>query len=129
MINSQIYLGFLQIQSINSKTFGEYNISVLRDARILEDKLKALGYKSDKDGTFKYCRQLLDNNLLVRSSMALTDETFENSPAWLKDMFNRYPDNITKKYLVNLTKTFNKKGKYKKPSVDLTQMVRDKRGR
>ena len=129
LINSQIYLGFLQIQSINSKTFGEYNISVLRDARILEDKLKALGYKSDKDGTFRYCRQLLDNNLLVRSSMALTDETFENSPAWLKDMFNRYPDNITKKYLVNLTKTFNKKGKYKKPSVNLTKVARNKRGR
>lgn len=129
LINSKIYMGMLDIQMIYRKTFDYYNINVMRDARILEDKLKALGYKPEKDGTFKWCRRLLDNNLLVRSSIAVTDETFEKAPAWAKDMYNRYRDNIVKKYLVNLTKAFTKKGKHKKPSVNLTKVARNKRGR
>ena len=104
LINSKIYNRLLNIQKINSRVFDHYNLSVLQDARILEDRLKNRGFKPDKDGTFGYCRELLDNNLLVRSSVALTDETFKTAPVWVKDMYHRYKLNIDKKYLVDLTK-------------------------
>lgn len=102
LINTKIYNHLLNIQKLNSKAFEQYNINILQDARKMEDKLKAAGVKSQKDGSFDLCRRLLDANLLVRSSVALTNETFQNSPAWVKDIYNRYYRNIDKKYLVDI---------------------------
>lgn len=111
LINSKIYIHLLNIQKLNSKAFEQYNINILQDARKMEDKLKAAGVKSQKDGSFDLCRRLLDANLLVRSSVALTNETFQNSPAWVKDIYNRYYRNIDKKYLVDIRTYQAKNGK------------------
>lgn len=129
LINAKIYNRLLNIQKLNSQAFDYYNLSVLQDARILEDRLKNRGFKPDKDGTFGYCRELLDNNLLVRSSMALTDKTFEKAPAWLKDMYQRYKLNVDKKYLVKLLSKYNKKGKQKTTTTNLAKMACKRRGR
>lgn len=112
LLNTKIYNHLLNIQRLNSQAFDYYNLSVLKDARVLEDTLKSLGYQPKQGNTFEYCQQLLDSNLLVRSSVALTAETFEKSPAWVKDIYNRYQNNVAKKYLVDLTKVKrNKRGR------------------
>lgn len=104
VLNSKIYNRLLNIQKLNREAFDDYNISILQDMRKMEDRLKRAGVKSEKDGTYKLCRDLADANILVRSSVALTDDTFKNSPAWVKDIYKRYSENIDKKYLVDLRK-------------------------
>ncbi len=102
LLNSKIYQHLLNIQKLNSKAFEQYNLNILRDVRRMEDQLKLSGVKAQNDGSYDLCRQLIDANLLVRSSMALTDDTFQNCPAWVKDIYNRYAYNIDKKYLVDI---------------------------
>jgi len=102
ILNTRIYNHLLNIQRFNRTAFDDYNISVLQDMRKMEDRLKRAGVKAEKDGTYKLCRDLADANILVRSSIALTDDTFKNSPAWIKDIYKRYSKNIDKKYLVDL---------------------------
>ena len=110
LINAKIYKHLLNIQKLNSSAFEQYNLNILQDARKMEDRLKAAGVKPKSDGSYDLCCQLIDANLLVRSSMALTNDTFKNSPAWVKDMYNRYYRNVDKKYLVDIrTYTSNNK--------------------
>ena len=102
VLNAKIYNRLLNIQKLNREAFDDYNLNVLQDMRRMEDRLKRAGVKPDKDGTYKLCRDLADTNILVRSSVALTDDTFKNTPAWVKDIYKRYSKNIDKKYLVDL---------------------------
>lgn len=104
LLNTKIYLCLLNIQKLNSQSFERYNLSVLQDMRKMEDKLKASGCSPTADGTYPLCKQLLDKNLLVRSSMALMDNSFSKSPAWVRDIYRRYYKNIDAKYLVDLRK-------------------------
>ena len=94
----------LNIQKLNSNSFERYNMLVLRDMRKMEDQLKASGCLADADGTYPLCRKLLDKNLLVRSSRALTDDSFSTYPEWVKDVYRRYYQNVDAKYLVDLRK-------------------------
>ncbi|MBE6445313.1 MAG: hypothetical protein E7019_04595 [Alphaproteobacteria bacterium] len=113
VLNAKIYKQLLSMQKINANGFELYNLSVMQDMRKAEDRLKALGIKPEKDGTYALCRELADKCLLVRSSMALTDETFDNSPAWAKDIYKRYSKDIDKKYLVDIRTNkirYNKQG-------------------
>lgn len=102
LLNTQIYICLLNIQKLNSSSFERYNLSVLQDMRKVEDQLKRRGIAPQPDGTYPICRELLDKNLLVRSSMALMDDSFDKSPAWVRDVYARYYKNIDAKYLVDL---------------------------
>ncbi len=104
LLNSKIYMCLLNIQKLNSNSFERYNMLVLQDMRKMEDQLKASGCLADADGTYPLCRKLLDKNLLVRSSKALTDDSFSTYPAWVKDVYRRYYQNVDAKYLVDLRK-------------------------
>jgi len=104
LLNTKIYLCLLNIQKLNSRSFERYNMSVLQDMRNMEDRLKASGCKSGADGTYPLCRKLLDKNLLVRSSVALMNDSFSSAPAWVRDVYRRYYQNVDAKYLVDLRK-------------------------
>ena len=109
LLNTKIYICLLNIQKLNSRSFERYNMSVLQDMRKMEDQLKAKGCAAAADGTYPLCRKLLDKNLLVRSSMALMDSSFSSAPAWVKDVYRRYYQNINVKYLVDLRKNKTRK--------------------
>lgn len=109
VLNTKIYLCLLNIQKLNSQSFERYNLSVLQDMRKMEDRLKTSGCRPSADGTYPLCKKLLDKNLLVRSSSALMDDSFSSSPAWVRDVYRRYYQNVNAKYLVDLRK--NKKQK------------------
>ncbi len=111
VLNSKIFNQHLSMQKINSQAFEDYNLSVLQDARKMEDRLKRAGVRPEQDGSYSLCRKLLDANLLVRSSKALTDESFTKVPAWAKDIYNRYKKNVDKKYLVDIRTQKTKSGR------------------
>ncbi|MBQ9732301.1 MAG: hypothetical protein IJV97_04360 [Alphaproteobacteria bacterium] len=111
LYNSKIYSHLLNIQKLNSQAFEDYNLSVLQDARKMEDRLKRAGVRPEQDGSYSLCKKLLDANLLVRSSKALTDESFTKVPAWAKDIYNRYKKNVDKKYLVDIRTQKTKSGR------------------
>ena len=101
----------MNIQKLNSQAFEDYNFSVLHDVRKMEDRLKRAGVRPEQDGSYSLCRRLIDANLLVRSSKALTDETFANVPAWVKEIYVKYKKNIDKKYLVDIRSVKAKSGR------------------
>lgn len=111
LYNSKIYGHLLNIQKLNSQAFEDYNFSVLQDVRKMEDRLKRAGVRPEQDGSYSLCRKLLDANLLVRSSKALTDESFTKTPAWAKEIYRRYSRNIDKKYLVDIRTQKTKSGR------------------
>ena len=100
--NAKIYSRLLNIQQINRRTFSHYNMFVLQEMRNMEDMLSTAGVKPDADGTWPLCRRLLDKALLVRSSVALKKDSFNDSAAWVKDVYRRYQPQIDGKYLADI---------------------------
>ena len=67
----------------------------------MEERLKQANVQPNEDGTYDLCRELAKKNLIVRSSIALTDDTFKDAPAWVLDIVERYPE-VRQKYLVDI---------------------------
>ena len=93
----------LDIQNINTKAYTDYNeIGVLSRVKRAEYRAKACGIKPDKDGTYPIAKKIIKQAFLVRSAVALMPNSFEKSPAWMRDVAKRYWSVIADKYLVKL---------------------------